>query len=149
MGPVEGLSQLSRSVVSPAEHVGEHHAGSGCCIALAGSGGIAGGGTTGNGLGPLAQAASSSGSAASVSLSSNRAGGLVVDDLSKGCDTAGFLGACGLGGRGDGLGVAGGGFGGQQLLAVQTPGLASQQGDQDGDDGQQGAGHACIDRSTA
>jgi hypothetical protein len=101
-GPVgccEGCSSFSTSLLQPSRHVGEHQAGSAGWRALGGSGGIAGGATTtgGKGCGTLAQAASSKGSASSISFCAGRALGLLVDDFGDGLDTAGFFIACILG----------------------------------------------------
>lgn len=67
VGSVGVCSQLSRSLVSPAEHVGKHIEGVAGCRACAGSGGIAGGPTCGDKLGEsCAQAVSSNPSSASI-----------------------------------------------------------------------------------
>lgn len=103
---VGGCSSPSTSLVQPAEHVGEHHAGVGGWRACCGSGGIAGGATaTGGciGCGALAQACSSSVSAHSVGASSiDRLSGSICGLLNGG-GAALLLGARRFGGAGSRL----------------------------------------------
>jgi hypothetical protein len=144
MGRVEGCSKLSRSLVNPAEHVGEHHSGRSGWRALGGSGGIAGGATTtgGKGCGTVPQAASSNGSASSISFCTGRPLGLMVDDFGDGLDTALLLGSGELFGVDSG-GCEGGAFGGMgagllgelEVRTAQAPGLRTEGGKAQGQAG--------------
>ncbi|OCT28132.1 hypothetical protein A6E20_26820 [Pseudomonas putida] len=71
-GFVISCRQLSRSIISPCEQVGEHHCGAGGCLASLDSGGIRGGATDGGGevSGFVAQPLARSVSASSIGISS-------------------------------------------------------------------------------
>jgi len=120
VGGVKRCRQLSRSSVSPAEHVGEHHAGRLGCRAACGSGGITGGVTTAGGA--------DGGDEHALALSSSTSS---VGKCARG-ETLGFIGGFLLR-RGaalflEAVSLAGGQRGALAVLAVlRAPGLLLRQ----------------------
>lgn len=159
--PVSEVCNDARSVVNPAEHVGEQMAGRLGAEAAADRGGICGAGTTvGSSVGGVEQALVSTSSSAQISIMMGERKGCDMVNLRLGCTAPGFFSpggggsGQGRGGLGRALGVPLGldlGAAGHQaaMVAQREQAQAGQGGQQQLDEGALHGGHDRHTRSSS